>query len=286
MKKSPAIRLADAHLHLFRNGYAGLAGPKGVHRDELGLYEALRKRHGIDAGLVVGYEGHSRYRGNNDDLERWARRRSWIRPVAFVRGEPPPRLDFLAGLRRRGFVGLALYVPSASQARRVARWPRPVTDWLRRHPQILSLNARPSALENLRPFLERVQPHAALLSHVGLPGRHSEPPTLREARETLGPLLRLASLPCVGVKISGLYAISDPSHAYPHLSSRPFLELVYAAFGPSRLYWGSDFSPALEHVSFPQTIEALRSLGWPTAALRQILGANLRELLRQREEMG
>jgi L-fuconolactonase len=206
--------------------------------------------------------------------------------VAFVPVDPPPRLDVLAGLRRRGFVGLALYLSTASQARRVARWPRPVTDWLRRHPQILSLNARPSALEDLQPFLERVEPRAALLSHVGLPGRHARPPALREAREKLGPLLRLASLPCVGVKISGLYAISDPSHAYPHLSSRPFLEAVYGAFGPSRLFWGSDFSPALEHVSFPQTIEALLPLGWPAPALRRILGDNLRGLLRRREEMG
>ena len=73
---SGPMRLADAHLHLFRNGYAGLTGPSGVHRDELGLYEALRKRHRIDAGLVVGYEGDPRYRGNNDDVARWARRRS------------------------------------------------------------------------------------------------------------------------------------------------------------------------------------------------------------------
>jgi L-fuconolactonase len=279
------MRLADAHLHLFRNGYAGLTGPKGVHRDELGLYEALRKRHRIDAGLVVGYEGQARYRGNNDDLERWARRRSWIHPVAFVPCDPPPRLDFLASLRRRGFVGLALYVSTASEARRVARWPRPVMEWFRRHPQILSLNARPAALEELQAFLERAEPHMALLSHVGLPGPYARPPAPRKAREKLGPLLQLASMPCVGVKISGLYAISDPSHAYPHPSARPFLEAVYGAFGPSRLYWGSDFSPALEHVSFPQTIEALVPLGWPAPALRQILGENLRRLLRQRERI-
>ena len=73
-------------------------------------------------------------------------------------------------------------------------------------------------------------------------------------RQRLALLLALADHQNVMVKISGLYAISDPSHGYPHEAARPFIDLVLERFGPSRCLWGSDFSPALEHVSFPQTV--------------------------------
>jgi hypothetical protein len=79
----------------------------------------------------------------------------------------------------------------------------------------------------------------------------------------------------VGVKLSGLYAISQPSHAYPHHSAHPFIRQLYDDFGPKRLYWGSDFSPALEHVSFSQTIDAIFQLGWPANDLQGITHDNL-----------
>ena len=49
---------------------------------------------------------------------------------------------------------------------------------------------------------------------------------------------------------------------------------------PKRLYWNSDFSPALEHVSFPQAIDALFQLGWPVCDLTDILHDNLTRVIR------
>lgn len=51
------MKLADAHLHLFRPGFADRYGPAWANRSEVELYEALRQAHRIDRGLVVGYEG-------------------------------------------------------------------------------------------------------------------------------------------------------------------------------------------------------------------------------------
>jgi hypothetical protein len=65
----------------------------------------------------------------------------------------------------------------------------------------------------------------------------------------------------------------------PHHCAHPFLLQLYDDFGPKRLYWGSDFSPALEHVSFPQTIDALFQLGWPAADLQRIMHGNLTKLI-------
>ncbi|GAB2958407.1 hypothetical protein GCM10027280_53940 [Micromonospora polyrhachis] len=67
------------------------------------------------------------------------------------------------------------------------------------------------------------------------------------------------------MKISGLYAVSQPAHAYPHDSAVPFLAVLLDRFGPNRLYWGSDFAPSLDEVSFRQTLDlpTLAGLGWP-----------------------
>jgi L-fuconolactonase len=67
----------------------------------------------------------------------------------------------------------------------------------------------------------------------------------------------LQDLSNVFVKISGLYATSDPPHAYPHRGAAFAIQQILSAFGPSRCLWGSDFAPALEFISFPQAVH------WP-----------------------
>ena len=274
------MKLADAHLHLFRQGYAERYGAAWANRRELEIYETFRRLHSIERGLVIGYEGLPKFRGNNRDLAAWAKKHSWITPLAYSGVATPPSLKLLEARLRQGFAGLALYVMTAREAENLNRWPISAFQWLNKHRQIISLNARPEALARLAPFLAKLDQCAILISHLGLPGRYAAPPSMREARKILQPLRSLAKLPHVGVKLSGLYAISQPSHAYPHRSAHPFLLQLHDDFGPKRLYWGSDFSPALEHVSFPQTIDALFQLGWPTGDLRNIMHDNLTRLIR------
>lgn len=273
------MKLADAHLHLFRQGYAARYGAAWANPHELELYETFRRVHGIGSGLVIGYEGQPKFRGNNHDLAAWARKHSWITPLAFLPVTTPPTRNLLEARLRQGFAGLALYVVTARDAERLNRWPISAFQWLNRHRQILSLNARPEALAQLQLFLAKLDQCTVLISHLGLPGRYAAPPSRGEARKILQPLRSLAKLPHVGVKLSGLYAVSQPSHAYPHRSAHPFIRQLYDDFGPNRLYWGSDFSPALEHVSFPQTIDALFQLCWPAADLQRIMHGNLTELI-------
>lgn len=274
------MKLADAHLHLFRQGYASRNGTAWANPRELELYETFRRQHGIERGLVIGYEGRPEFRGNNRDLAGWARENSWITPLAFLPVNTPPTVKLLETRFRQGFAGLALYVMPASNVELLDRWPISTFQWLNQHRQILSLNAQPATLIQLHPFLARLDQSTTLISHLGSPGRHTLPTSRREARNILQPLRSLAKLPHVGVKLSGLYAISQPSHAYPHRSAHPFIRQLYDDFGPRRLYWGSDFSPALEHVSFPQTIDAFFQLGWPAGDLRQILHDNLTRVIR------
>lgn len=271
--------LADAHLHVFRRGYTDRYGKRWARPDELHAYEALRSVHGIARGLVIGYEGLPRYRGNNRDLAGWARSRRWMVPLAFVPAERAPTLARLARLMRDGFAGIAVYATGPGEAAAVAGWPPATLRALTALRLIVSLNATRQSLPTLTPVLAALEGAGVLVSHLGLPGRFSRPPSLREAREALAPLRALAALPHVGVKVSGLYAIASPSHGYPHEPVAPLLRLTAEWFGPERLYWGSDFSPALEHVSFAQTIAAIDIAGWSEREKRLVFHDNLTALL-------
>jgi len=273
------MKLADAHLHLFRQGYAERYGGAWANLREPELYEAFRQVHGIERGLVIGYEGQAKFRGNNRDLAAWAKKHSWITPLAFVPVTAPPTVRLLETRQRQGFAGIAVYAMTAPEAKRLNCWPASVFRWLNQHRQILSLNARPESLAHLKPFLAKLNQCAVLISHLGLPGRYATAPSRREAQKILQPLCSLGKLPHVSVKLSGLYAISDPSHAWPHRSAHPFLRQLYDGFGPKRLFWGTDFSPALEHVSFSQTVDPLFELGWSAADLRLIMHDNLMRVI-------
>ena len=102
---------ADAHLHLFAEGYeAGFAGPIGTGA-ELVAYERLRGQFGIERGLVVVYEGEPAYAGNNEYVLTLAGERPWIAPLAYLPVEPAPTVEELRRLHARGAVGFSIYLP-------------------------------------------------------------------------------------------------------------------------------------------------------------------------------
>ena len=88
------------------------------------------------------------------------------------------------------------------------------------------------------------------------------------------------------MKFSGLYGVSDPAHDFPHAAAQPFVDLLLDAFGPARLFWGSDFSPALDYVSFAQTADVRPLAGCSPDEVAEVMGGNLLRLLdeRPREE--
>ena len=270
---------ADAHLHLFRNGFAGVLGVSPTCGDELLVYERLRSHHGIERALVIGYEGEPRYAGNNDYVVSLAETRHWIAPLVYLSVHSPPPVQQLARWRERGAAGFAVYLLDATDARALCTWPPATLAALGRRQPIISVNAQPAALAVFKDTADSLGGCRILVSHLGLPGRYARPPSLPDARTRLAALLALAPMPHVAVKLSGLYAISDPPHDFPHTAAQPFVDLVLEAFGPSRLLWGSDFSPALDFVSFSQVAD-VRVLGSCSAGeVEEIMGANLMRLL-------
>lgn len=264
--------LADAHAHLFASGFAGLYRRACSGGDDVAVYESLRQEHRIDTTLVVGYEGDPAYRGNNEYLARLANVYNWMVPLAYT---PPtaPRVP------APPFAGISVYLSTSADARRFANWPREVLNGLANSAMIVSVNAPPEALARLSETVRRLEGCQVLISHLGQPGSYEESPSAERVAEVLRPLLSLASVHHLGVKLSGLYDISIPPYAYPHAAARPFVERIADAFGSERLYWGSDFSPALDHVSFAQTVGAVADLAWSDSERGAIMGDNLRRLV-------
>jgi L-fuconolactonase len=273
---------ADAHLHFFLPGYAARL-PESCRRvqpDELTLYMALARQHDIAQVLAVGYEGQPWASGNNGYLAELAATHDWIRPVAFVHDLAGLDLATLEQLAQTGFVGLSLYLFDEPMLDGLGQVSDEAWDWLTRRCWLISVNSRGERWAAWKPILERHPNLRLLVSHLGLPPAVDRAPDEQAARLALVSVLDLARFADVRVKLSGFYALTNPGYDYPHQAAWPYVAALLAAFGVERLLWGSDFSPCLECLSFPQTLGLLAHMPFLDEADRErIEGANLLGLL-------
>lgn len=273
---------ADAHIHLFEGAYQGgsLTSRPGVKIDEVALYASLARDHGVVRALVVGYEGEPWAKGNNAHLARVVSEHAWAAPVAFVDPANPPDIDALERFRRAGFVGVSLYIFGGQCTAGLRAMPDDFWAWLVRRGWLVSVNSRGNDWLEWVPILRRHEDLRVIVSHLGLPGRLAQAPSQGEARQALSGVLALADFPGARVKLSGFYAVGDPPHGYPHPAAWPCVEVLKDAFGVPRMLWGSDFSPSLDYVTFPQTLDVLDKIPCLNAGDRtRIEGVNLLELL-------
>lgn len=261
------MKLADSHIHLFRGGFPGRYGPLFPAGDEIAIYERIRGSHSVETALVVGYEGAEWSRGNNRYLATLAKRSDWIVPLAFSHVCRPPKAGQIISWHRDGFAGTSIYVSGSEDAKALCSWPEQVLGELNSVRAILSINCPAGVVDGLRPFLEALPEARILLSHLGLPGR------MEEARKQLVPVLELADITHLWIKLSGAYACNG----YPHPGLSDLLDALRDTYGERRLCWGSDFSPALDSVTFSQTINAIRDYPWQRPA--DIFGNNLRRAI-------
>lgn len=259
------MRLADAHIHLF------------AHED-LARYERLRADAGVDAALVVGFEGTPAHRGNNQLILRLTCDRPHLTPLAFVPATAPSP-EGLAALAAEGFLGVSLYLTDDRAAEQLAAWPASVVRAVAARFPIVSVNVRAELVGRVAPTLAALEPATVLVSHLGLPGRFSVPPTPEVVGAVLHGLLALATHDHVGVKLSGYYATTEPRHRYPHDPARPFVDTLVDRFGPARSYWGSDFPPSLNFVSFRQAVDCYLPSALSPAERAAVMGGNLRTLI-------
>lgn len=271
---SPTTALADSHLHLFRRGY---------HRDqppgrEVERYEELRERHGIAAGLVVGYEADGIDPGNNGYLRELAAGRGWMTTLAYAPVSPAINPGELEQLLDGGHRGIALYCADSADADAVAGWPADAWRLLESRGAVVSLNAHPAAHAGMVNLARRTPGCRFLFSHLGLPGAFDQPPDEAAIAGRLSALLPVAKLGHCWVKMSGLYALSAAAGDAYEFASQVVTTLL-DEFGPSRCLWGSDFSPCLDHGTFEATIAITGVTGLSAAERQQVMGGNLLALL-------
>lgn len=286
---SPAV---DAHIHLFDPGFTEVL-PESCRRiapDELTLYRVLAAHHQIEQALVVGYEGEPWATGNNHYIARLAQAHSWIRPLAYVHHPESLTTGELESLAAQGFVGISLYLfdpTDATQAtgsapNRLESVAQPVWEWLVQQRWLISVNSTGQRWRDWLPVLTQHPQLRLLVSHLGLPPRCEAAPSLHGAAERLADVIDLAVAPNVYIKVSGLYALTTPGYDYPHKAAWPYIQVLLERFGVHRLLWGSDFSPALEWVSFPQTRHVPDELPFLNAESRRaICYENLKQLLKE-----
>ena len=272
----------DAHAHFFYPGYVGRM-PESCRRqvpDEITVYQAYAQQHDISQVLAVGYEGDAWAAGNNAYLATLAAQHKWVRPVAFVAEPAKLTVEQLQSWQSQRFVGISLYLFDERATAALSSVAHEVWAWLAENRWLLSINSTGANWASWHAVLKAHPSLRLLIAHLGLPPAMATAPTLDEARTTLAPVLTLAEYPETVVKFSGFYALATPGHAYPHAPSWPYAEVITHAYGTSRIVWASDFSPALEFVSFPQTIDVLHAMPWLTESdLATIFHDNLARLL-------
>jgi predicted TIM-barrel fold metal-dependent hydrolase len=252
--------IADAHIHLFRNGFwQDGTSPLGMASD-LATYTALRQTFGIGHALVVGYEGERIDPDNNAYVAGLAAMHDWITPLAYLDDTATPE----AATRHleMGHRGIVLYLPDATAVAGLSRWSAEIWALLSARRALVSINARPAAIAPLAAVLSMAPEAQILFSHLGLPGPQAD----------IAALLDLVPMGNVGVKLSGLYAI-DPTP--PHHAAHPVVETLLDKVPAPHLHWGSDFSPVLGALPFDATLQipGLTALAEPDQAL--IMGNGL-----------
>lgn len=111
------------------------------------------------------------------------------------------------------------------------------------------------------------------VDHLGLTGEQKD----GAAADEIGTLAGLAELPNVSVKLSALPCYSTEPYPYPAM--HPLVRRLYEAFGPERLFWGSDLSRL--RGSYPDLVRLFREdLGIDPADVPAIMGASVLRWLR------
>jgi predicted TIM-barrel fold metal-dependent hydrolase len=94
-----------------------------------------------------------------------------------------------------------------------------------------------------------------VIDHIGLK-QPFEPPKPAEPWADLPAVLALAEHPNVAIKISGACTLALEPFPYPDIW--PPLERIFSAFGLNRCLWGTDWTRAVELLTYRQGVEPFR----------------------------
>jgi predicted TIM-barrel fold metal-dependent hydrolase len=234
--------IADAQVHIWGANTPKRpwrAGPVKPHREEpLGADELLRlmEAAGVSRAVLVPPS----WDGNRNDLALEAARAHPDRYAVVGRLDvnAPGARKQIAGWRAQpGMMGLrcSFNRPQWSTALTEGR-----VDWLWQEAEQAGVPIMLMVTHAMMPIVDRVaERHPRLklsLCHLALDSSKRD----EEAFRDLDKLLVLAKRLNVTVKVSALPGYT--TDAYPYRRLHPWLRRVYDAFGPQRMFWGTDLA--------------------------------------------
>jgi predicted TIM-barrel fold metal-dependent hydrolase len=265
--------LADSHIHLFENGY------KDSGEDEIALYEELMQTYSIHSAVVIGYEGEPWAQGNNAYIASLAKTRPWLHSLAFVQPENLC-ITYLENFLPMGFEGITLYIFSHKDLDNLKLVNESVWQWLISHRWIVSVNSMGNCWEAWFHTMSRFPTLSLLISHLGLPTVTPENASVDRITSEFAAIKKLCQFENTYLKLSGFYALEPSKPTYPYPTLDRYLKYIVENFDIERLIWGSDFSPALSAVTFPQTFQHFSDSSFLTPGdLTKIMTQNLMNLL-------
>jgi L-fuconolactonase len=143
--------------------------------------------------------------------------------------------------------------------------------------QIVSL----SLPVHLQPVLRRLAAQFPdtpfMCHHMGNPSTAAGP-----SGAGLKDIVTSAGLPNIHIKLSGFHYADPVGWEYPHAASAFIVRALYAAYGPRRLHWGSDYPVVRWAMTYRQALEVVRTHCAdiiPASDMEQVLGDSLYDLL-------
>jgi L-fuconolactonase len=272
--ESQGLFVADSQVHIWAADAPGRPWVRGrePHRaTPLGAEELLREMDaaGVSRAVLVPPS----WDGERNDLVLDAARRYPSRFAAAGRldfDRPDAREQVAAWRQQPGMFGLRCtfslpqWAPALAEGR---------VEWLWVEAERSGLPLMVLVTHAMMPLIDRVaERHPGLklaLCHLGLPTGVRDDEAFRDFEQ----LLALAKRPNICVKASALPAYtSDP---YPFRRTHTFLRCVYDAFGPQRMFWGTDLArlPCSYRQAVTMFTEELPWLGSEDKA--QIMGRSL-----------
>jgi predicted TIM-barrel fold metal-dependent hydrolase len=208
----------------------------------------LMKANGVSRTViiqVIHYKWDNSYLA--DVLKRFP---ETFKGVCRVNPEDPANADHLSKLvEEQGFRGVRLS-PSGDADGDWIKGPLMAPLW-RRCADLkvpMTVLAPVTRMPDVIPLIEKNPDLTVVIDHM------ADSPL--DHPEQLPMLLDLARFPKVYVKISHMWSLSK--QAYPYADSLDQVKRLFAAFGPKKLMWGTDWPICLDFLTYDKAVELYR----------------------------
>ena len=247
----------DAQVHAYERNHPGrpwtavLAGPKEVTGDDM---IAAMDAVGVDAAILVSAWTMYRYDESyaREVLAAHPDRFSLVKPVD--PSDPAVAETIADWASVEGAVGIRIMLAQGGESNAEDPGINHVLDTAARHGLPVNLSCR-GHLEQVAALAARNAGTRLVVDHLGIEQPRTPPAPAKPFVE-LPKLLNLAQYENVAVKVSGACTLSHEPFPFNDLWDP--LCRVFDAFGFDRCMWGTDWTRAINVVSYEQGVEPFR----------------------------